>query len=190
MFSPQTKALATAYRIDPRDVLFCHLIATGADKGDAYTAIYYRSQGKISHEMATTRAADTIKNNPAFAVLIRKLKQEGKQRTGTTTNRAPKYTKDDAADLLTDEERQQKEQETAATVQEYKDRDKVLEKIILSTDKLAGKDELQGLLSIAKFQGFDREKLEANEQRVFYLPWVSNCKGCKLMQIYRQNAIL
>lgn len=189
MFSPQTKATATAYRIDPRDVIFCHLIASGCDRGDAYTAIYYRSQGKISHEMACTRAADTLKNNPAFTVLIRKLKQEGK-RTGTTTNRAPKYSKDDAADLLTDEERTQQEQQTAATVQEYKDRDKVLQKIILSTDKLSGKDELNGLLSIAKFQGFDREKIEVDDKRFYYLPWVSNCKGCKLMQIYRQNANL
>ena len=187
MFSPQTKATATAYRIDPRDVIFCHLIASGCDRGDAYTAIYYRSQGKISHEMATTRAADTLKNNPAFSVLIRKLKQEGK-RTGTTTNRAPKYSKD--IDELTEEEQQQQQEQTAATVQEYKDRDKVLQKIILSTDKLSGKDELGGLLAIAKLQGMDRPEETADEKRIYYLPWVSNCKGCKLMQFYRQIANL
>lgn len=167
MFTNQIKDKAAAFKIDPRDVLFSQLIAAGADTGDAYTAIYYRGKDKLTPEQATTRAADMIRNNPAISLVIRQFKQ---QRPNKSTR---------ANDNNEDEQ-----QPDETKIKAYKSREGVLNKIIRSTDNLTGKDELNGLLAIAKLQGFDRSTNEEEEKRVYFLPWVSSCRSCALMRCY------
>lgn len=171
MFSEKLKNYAEKYNLSPRDVLFAQLIAAGADRGDAYTAIYHRTNDKLTPEQSTTRAADAIKGSPAISLLIRDAKNK-KQRKQTQTT---------LTTLTTIDETEQRQ-----TIEAYKNRDSVLEKIILSTDGMSGKDELQGLLAIAKLQGFDKTKEEDEEEkRTFFLPWVSNCRACALMKAYQ-----
>lgn len=66
-------------------------------------------------------------------------------------------------------------------------RDGILNQLIASTKQTSGKDSLSGLQTLAKMQGFDKpdERSATAERRQFYLPWVSDCRHCKLMEIYR-----
>jgi hypothetical protein len=53
------------------------------------------------------------------------------------------------------------------------------------TSELRGKDELQGLITVAKIQGFDRpDEHDDDEKRAYFLPWVSNCRACELMKAF------
>lgn len=67
-------------------------------------------------------------------------------------------------------------------------RDGVLERLVANTQTATGKDELQGLLAVAKMQGFDRpvDDTGKEEKRTFFLPWVSNCRTCALMKAYQE----
>lgn len=69
---------------------------------------------------------------------------------------------------------------------DLKSREGVLERLITNTQSATGKDELQGLLAVAKMQGFDRpvDDTGKEEKRTFFLPWVSNCRACALMRMY------
>lgn len=71
---------------------------------------------------------------------------------------------------------------------DLKSREGVLERLITNTQSATGKDELQGLLAVAKMQGFDRpmDDNDKAEKRTFYLPWVSNCRTCALMKAFQE----
>jgi hypothetical protein len=66
-------------------------------------------------------------------------------------------------------------------------REGIINQLVTATQQTSGKDSLSGLQTLAKIQGFDRpsEEPEGEERRSYFLPWVSVCKSCKLMQIFR-----
>lgn len=67
-------------------------------------------------------------------------------------------------------------------------REGIINQLVTATQQTSGKDSLSGLQTLAKIQGFDRPTEEAigEERRSFFLPWISNCKNCQLMRIYRE----
>ena len=176
-FSKDLNHQAERYNVTPRDVLFCQLIAAGADRGDAYTAIYYRTNGRITEAAATTAASDMIKDNPAFTALIRSFKISlHKLRNG-------KIQEEDSQEPTPPEEQDKREQELK---QRYSTREGLIKELMKSTDNLSGKDELNGLLTLAKVQGYDRpEEREGRELRRFFIAFKSDCRRCKLMELYR-----
>lgn len=66
-------------------------------------------------------------------------------------------------------------------------REGIINQLVTATQQTSGKDSLSGLQTLAKIQGYDRPTEEAigEERRSFFLPWVSVCKTCKLMQIFQ-----
>ena len=67
-------------------------------------------------------------------------------------------------------------------------REGVLGQLISSVKATSGKDSISGLQTLAKMQGFDKPTDEADdkERRTYFLPWVSDCRQCELMRIYRE----
>ncbi len=67
-------------------------------------------------------------------------------------------------------------------------REGIVQRLISATASSQGKDELNGLVTLAKLQGYDRPQEESieSEKRTFFLPWVSRCKNCALMKLYKE----
>lgn len=172
MFTQETQNKAARYNLSPRDVLFAQLIAAGADKGDAYSAIYHQTKTK-THEAAKTYATDHIKNNPGLTLLINQFKRTKPQNTTTTTEQTE-----------TEEQKEKKEEKR----KELATRAGILKNLADICEQLQGKEQLQALQLLAKMQGLDKpDEQEEEEKRVYFLPWVSNCRSCALMEIYKKN---
>lgn len=166
-YTKNLEVLAARFALNPRDVLFCQLIAAGAAKGDAYTAIYNHQQNhKQPEEVADSKAGELIRNTPALSHLIRQFKNERNAK-----KIAPPQ-----------QEEQPKQYDTTL----YTTREGIVKKIMDATEGLSGKDELQGLLTLAKIQGLDRpEDTEKEDLRRFFVAFKSDCRRCALMKLYR-----
>ncbi len=63
----------------------------------------------------------------------------------------------------------------------------LINQLIAATRQTVGKDSLQGLTTLAKIQGFDKpEEAEQSDPRRFFVAWKSDCRRCKLMELFRQ----
>jgi len=170
MFTQEIQNKAARYNVSPRDVLFAQLIAAGADKGDAYISIYHASKCK-THETATAHAADHIRNNPGLTLIINQFKRS-------------KPTPQKQETTETEEEREKKEERR----KEFATRSGILRNLADICDQLQGKEQLQALQLLAKMQGLDKpDEQEEEEKRVYFLPWVSGCRSCALMEVYKRN---
>ena len=67
-------------------------------------------------------------------------------------------------------------------------REGIVNQLIASVRCTTGKDAIGGLQTLAKIQGFDKPdgELQEDDKRLFVLPYLSNCRSCKLMQVYMQ----
>lgn len=66
-------------------------------------------------------------------------------------------------------------------------REGIISSLIESTAQTSGKERISGLQTLAKIQGFDKEvEKPEEERRHFYLPYVSKCRYCKLMEVYME----
>ena len=67
-------------------------------------------------------------------------------------------------------------------------REGIIGELITATKQTQGKDAVGALQTLAKLQGFDRpdERNEQKERRRYFLPYVSNCRNCELMKLYRE----
>lgn len=166
-YTKNLEVTAARFALNPRDVLFCQLVAAGAAKGDAYQVIYNHQQNhKQPEEVADSKAGELIRNTPALSHLIRQFKNER-----NTKKITPQPT-----------EEQPKQYDTT----QYTTREGIVKKIMDATEGLSGKDELQGLLTLAKIQGLDRpEDTEKEDLRRFFVAFKSDCRRCALMKLYR-----
>lgn len=64
----------------------------------------------------------------------------------------------------------------------------IIDELITATKQTQGKDAVGALQTLAKLQGFDKpdERNENEERRRFFLPYVSACRNCELMKLYRE----
>lgn len=166
-YTKDLEILAARFALNPRDVLFCQLVAAGAARGDAYTVIYnHQANVKQPTEVQDTKAGELIRNTPALSHLIRQFKNE--RNTRKITPPQP--------------EEQPKQYDTT----QYTTREGIVKKIMDATEGLTGKDELQGLLSLAKIQGLDKpEERSTEDLRRFFVAFKSDCRRCALMKLYR-----
>lgn len=170
-YSEETKKLATKYHLLERDIMFCRLIAAGADRADSYAAIYDHGRSTTA-ERARTNANEFIKNNPGATLVISLLKRS-------------KPTQRQEQEATETEEEKEKRKERR---KEFATRSGILDRLSDITENLTGKEELQALQLLAKMQGLDKpDEQEEEEKRVYFLPWVSGCRSCALMEVYRRN---
>lgn len=169
-YSEQTKIYSAKYNLSYKDVIFCQLIAAGADRADSFAAIYHNA---TTSSRTRTQTADEVttflRNNPGAKVLIYELKNR--------QNKAPRDQEGSEEGIKEGEKEGEKDDLTT--------RAGVLARLENICEKLGGKDQLQGLVTIAKIRGFDRpEEENEEEKRSYFLPWVSCCRSCALMTTY------
>lgn len=168
MLSDNFLQLETAYNLTAKDIILCFAVAAGAPASDALQIICNKkgSQNKITKDLEVWH-----QNNPGAAVLINRIKNR----------RGLKPTKEE---ITRDESEERKEEKR----REYKNRDGIINKLIDAVDGTTGKETISGLQTIAKLQGLDKpEEHEKEDKRTYFLPFVSCCRSCQLMKIYRDT---
>lgn len=184
IFSSSTEQAARLYNIEPREVIFCQAIAGGADRGDAYFSIFVRgnNKGLTTHIQLTTAADDLLRSKPGLRVLINRLKVN-KPLKADKTERLQELTQVESNDDNEEEnERQQDE-----VLKKISDKSFILSELYKSLGSLRGKERAAVLMQIADLQRMKQDDLkEDEEKRTFYLPFVSSCRSCKLMKLYKE----
>ena len=176
-YSRTITTTAKNYNLQERDVIFCHLVAAGVDRADAFYTIYNRgknlSQCTTASEDST--AADYINNRPGMKLLIQKIKMQKQVNTVGTQNEVKQATAGDT-------EREETPQEA-----ELKTRSGLIKRFSRELSQVHGKDSVQGLIQLAKLEGYDKEDTRTEEEkRKYFLPWRTKCRGCKIMQLFRE----
>lgn len=163
-YTTQTKDLAKQYNIQPRDVHFCMLVAAGAEKAEAYYTVYCQAATtRATSHLATVQAEELLRNHPGMKVLINKLKHR----------RPARQQQDDTADTTPDED--------------LTSRDGLIQFMRRNLSQVTGKDALAAAQTLAKLEGYDKEKpVKEEERRTFYLPYVSDCRHCTIMQTFQE----
>ena len=149
--------LSKKYNVTEKQLFFAYLVAAGVQRGEAFFAIF--STRKISNENAEIKAAELIALNPGIPLLIDELKHSRKKM-------------ENGGEL--------------ENLDRYRTKKGVLEELIKAADGLTGKDAVSALQTVAKLQGFDKpDEQEQEERRRYFLPYVSACRNCKLMEAFR-----
>lgn len=186
IFSASTEQLARLYNIDPRDVLFCQAIAGGADRGDAYFSIFIRGNNKSirNYNDVVNAADDYFRQKPGLRVLVNRLK----------VNKPLKADKEQRIQELTQVEsendnEENNEKQNEEVLKKISDKSFILAELYRSLRILRGKERATVLMQIADLQRMKQDDMkEDEEKRVFYLPFVSSCRSCKLMKLYKELA--
>lgn len=72
-------------------------------------------------------------------------------------------------------------------IEDLTSREGIIDALVTATQQTQGKDKISGLQSLAKLQGFDRpQESEQPEPRRFFVAWKSDCRRCKLMELFRE----
>lgn len=183
IFSAITTRTSKDFNLTERDVIFAHAVAGGADLGDAYNLLIETSiaKKKSTNTAATTAAKDYLTAKPGIRFLIQRLKNK----TPLTTNlqelniNTPSLNPDDN----TTEEQQQQDEEV---LKKFSDKSFIILQLSKSLQNLKGKERAAVLMQIADLQRMKADDIkEDEEKRTFYLPFVSSCKSCKLMKLYK-----
>lgn len=178
-YTDTTRTTARNYNLDERTVIFAHMLAAGIDRADAYHVLFSRGKNNTHDTRAAsdTAAAEHLNNNPGAKILIAKIKQRATINAQNTLEEVRRAAREDEEE--TEEERIKREElETPRGI---------VKKLSKEIVNLHGKDSVQGLISLAKLQGFDKEDTKKEEERRrFFLPWRSKCRACALMRLYRE----
>ena len=177
-YSPTITRTAKNYNLQERDVIFCHLVAAGIDRADAYHVVYNRGKSSRADQRSTAdaAAADLQKNHPGTQLLIQKIKN----RQPINTNGTQQEVKEANKEKIMKDEGEGAGDELAT-------RSGLTKKMRQEIAFIHGKEAVSGLMTLAKLEGFDKEDNRTEEEkRKYFLPWRSRCRGCKLMQIFRQ----
>lgn len=184
IFSSSTEQAARLYNIEPREVIFCQAIAGGADRGDAYFSIFVRgnNKGLTTHIQLTTAADDLLRQKPGLRILINRLK----------VNKPLKVDKEQRIQELTinesdNDNEEENERQQDEVMKKISDKSFILAELYKSLGGLRGRERAAVLVQIADLQRMKQDDLkEDEEKRTFYLPFVSSCRSCKLMKLYKE----
>jgi hypothetical protein len=171
-YTAETIKIAKTYNIDERDVFFCHLIASGCNRGESYYTIYEHG-GKASRtytaEQANAKATEFLKNHPGLTVLISRLKTKRSLNTADANNQVKSATSEEIE---------------SEDVKKFNDKSYIIKSLAHVSRELSGKEKAQVLMQIADLQRMKSEETKEKEEvRRFYLPYVSRCRGCKVLQL-------
>lgn len=173
-WTEDTLKLAKTYNLNERDILFIRLVASGADRGEAYRVIYDHGIKKRAElEQERSKANDFIQNNPASTILLQRFKH--RQPTNTAQAKAEANAAQEQ-DELTEEEKRK-----------ISDKSYILKKLWESARQVSGKEKAAIFMQIADLQRMKQEEAKIEEEkRRYFLPWRSRCRACELMKIARQ----
>lgn len=179
MYEYDRKIITTAknYNIQERDVIFSYLVAAGITRADAYHVIFERNtkgtRNTNTPAGSDTQAAELLKNKPGMKILIAKIKNRQQINHPTTQDRIREET----------EEEENKKGDELAT------RAGLVKKLRSEIIGVHGKDSVQGLISLAKLEGFDKEDTrKEDERRCYFVPFWSLCRFCALFKAYRETS--
>jgi len=174
-YTINTIKVAKQYNLNERDVLFCQLIANGANKGEAYYVIYeHGTKSKIKTiEQANTAANEFLRLNKGATVLIQRLKNNKKLLTDEAKNQVNATT--------------QEEEENDERIKKFSDKSYIIGRLAVLSDQVGGKERAQILMQIADLQRMKQEENQVEEERrKFYLPYVSHCRTCKILEVFKE----
>ncbi len=173
-YSPETEATARNYNLEPKDVIFLYAIAGGAPLADAARAVYNIKE-IYDAKQCETKAKKLLKDQPGATVLLHRLKN----------NKSIKPTKEERDKIKEGKETEEKKDNIK--MDEFTTRAGLVRKIITEVSTVSGKEAISGLQTLAKMQGLDKPDEESiNDARTFFLPWVSSCRVCALMRLFRE----
>ena len=172
-FTPDLLSVCKSYNLEPKDIVFAFAVASGCNPTDAYIITHNLKQS-VTTMQAETQANDLLNRKSGLKIVINRIKNQKNIAT---------FKKQQQREL--EEEQARMKQATNEDKDELRTREGLIKKIIDNVSLITGKDAISGLQTLAKLQGLDNpdEKPE-EERRKYFLPWVSNCRSCKLMQLY------
>lgn len=177
-YTKDTIKTASAYNLSPRDVLFCHLIATGADRGECYYTMYEHGTNKTCRtlEQARTKANEFFSLNPGAAVLVQRIKT----RKPLNTTNAKKQAQ------TAEEENEQRQEQENEEIKKFSNKSYIIAQLAKEAKNQTGKERANILMQIADLQRMKQEETKQDEEkRLFYLPFVSSCRSCKLIKLFQ-----
>jgi len=164
ILSNDLKQLLQAYNLNAKDVLLCFAVAAGMQINDAYSILFARTNTPQNELQRLSE--DYLKRTPAAKILINRVKT-GKKK-----------------EIIKGDDKEKKNVNSKER-DELKTRPGIIAKLIEEVTNVAGKDAISGLQTLAKLQGFDKpDEINEEDKRFFVLPYLSNCRSCKLMQVY------
>lgn len=176
-FSNKTQITARKYNVDPRTVLFAYLVAGGVDKVDAYFCLFVRGAKKPTREQINTDIADLIQNNPGLKILIQKIK----------LNKQVNKANDNEVKTAIQEQNNKDNIINSEELNKYTDKTFIIAKLAQAAKNSTGKELAQILMNIADLQRMKQEETKSDdERRRFYLPYVSHCRTCKILQLFKE----
>ena len=177
-FSKSLTITAKNYNLQERDIAFCYLVAAGVDRADAFHVIFQhgsKTEAHATHDTTDNEASKYINNHAGIKLLIQKIKA-----------RQPINTTNTQQEVRTAQREQDNEEEENKKAAELKTREGLTKKLRFEISNTHGKDSVQGLIQLAKLEGYDKEDNRTEEEkRRYFLPYRSRCRGCKLMHFYR-----
>lgn len=179
-YTEDTTNTARTYNLDPRDVLFCYLVAAGADRAESYFVIYDHGTNKTCKtlEQARTKANDFFSLNPGAAVLVQRIKNKKPLNTSDAKRQAQTAEQENET-----KERQEQEQEE---IKKFSNKSYIIAQLAKEAKNQSGKERANILMQIADLQRMKQEETKQDEEkRLFYLPFVSSCRSCKLVKLFQ-----
>ncbi len=184
-FTADTEQIARAYNLQPQEVILSFALASGAPAADAYRLIYHVSSKTTANELTGTVQA-LLTNKPSLKILINRIKNH--QNPVTLKKEQQEAIRNTTGTLYNESGQPLTEEEKEEIRNELQTREGIIRNLINSVSTISGKDKVSGLQTLAKLQGFDKpDESNEEEKRTYFLPWVSHCRTCKLMQIYTQT---
>ena len=182
-FTADTEQICRAYNLQPQEVILSFALASGAPAADTYRLIYHVSSKTTNNEISGTVQA-LLTNKPSLKILIQRIKNH--QNPVTLKKEQQEIIRNNT--LVGDDGKPLTEEEKEEIRNELQTRDGIIKNLINSVSVISGKDKVSGLQTLAKLQGFDKpDENNEEERRTYFLPWVSHCRTCKLMQLYKES---
>lgn len=171
-YTANTERTARAYNLTPQTVVFCYAVAAGAPTADAYRATH-TTKTHTTAEQCEQMAADLLSNNQGAKILIQRIKQNKNRQ---------QHNPEPQPDNQTQQDKERKRDE-------LRTRGGIIDSLITEVSGVHGKEAIGGLQTLAKLQGYDKpDEAEQDERRRYFLPWVSRCRNCALMKLYRDTS--
>lgn len=172
-YTTETENICRSYNLTETEVIFSFAIASGAPAPDAYRIIFNQNN-KVTLDQCNALAQSLLTSKPALKIIINRIKNHKNTLT---------FSKEEKEII---NQKTETEEEKEERRNEFKTRDGLITKIIDSVSLSSGKDQVTGLTTLAKMLGYDKpEELNEKEKRIYFLPWVTHCRSCKLMQLYQ-----
>jgi chromosome condensin MukBEF ATPase and DNA-binding subunit MukB len=183
-FTADTEQICRAYNLQPQEVILSFALASGAPSPDAYRLIYHVSSKTTNNELLGTVQA-LLTNKPSIKILIQRIKNH--QNPVTLKKEQQQNIQQETNTLYNPDGSKKTQEQIEEEKNELQTREGIIKNLINSVSVISGKDKVSGLQTLAKLQGFDKpEEINEEEKRTYFLPWVSHCRTCQLMKIYKQ----